>query len=97
MRLCHARWLRRDDFFESKEPFHVILLSELDRNPYSEDRDGQSNDRYPEKAGEWRYYGVLLLEWQGGIAERRGFGVIFQDAVEGSLPPGPLWAEIFLA
>ena len=84
-------------FFESKEPFHVILLSESDRNPYSEDIDRQSNDRYPEKAGEWRYYNVLLLEWQGGIAERRGVGVIFQGAIESSLPPGPLWTEIFLA
>ncbi|KIN03531.1 hypothetical protein OIDMADRAFT_51491 [Oidiodendron maius Zn] len=83
--------------FESKEPFHIILLSELDRNPYSEDMDRQYNDRYPEKAGEWRYYNVLLLEWQGGIAERRGFDVIFQGAVEGSLPPRPLWTEIFLA
>jgi len=97
---CGFVWLdgfEETTFFESKGSFHVILLSESDRNPHSVDLDRQSNDRYPEKADQWRYYYVLLLEWQGGIAERRGFGVIFQGAVEDSLSPGPLWTEIFLA
>ena len=44
----------------------------------------------------YKYYNVLLLEWDRGIAERRGFGVISQNAVENSLA-GPIWKEIFLA
>jgi hypothetical protein len=44
-----------------------------------------------------RDYNVILLEWNEGIAERRGFGIIDKEAVERSFAPGPLWKEIFLA
>lgn len=86
-------------FFESKGPFEVILLSEsciLGLNRYSVKFDSHSKRRYS-NASDQTYYNVLLLEWRGGIAERRGFGHIFQDAVDNSLAPGPVWKEIFLA
>jgi hypothetical protein len=44
-----------------------------------------------------RDYNVMLLEWNGGIAERRGIGIMYKEAVERSFTPGPLWKEIFLA
>lgn len=44
---------------------------------------------------EKRYY-VLLLEWNGPVAERRGFGMLKMEAVADSLPPGPQWKEILL-
>lgn len=99
---CGFVWLdgfEETTFFESDGPFNFILLSESDKNPHSMDLDDEfeSNGRYPRKVDQWRYYHILLLEWEGGIAERRGFGVIFQDAVAASLSPGPLWSEIFLA
>ena len=39
---------------------------------------------------------VMLIQWRGGIAERKGLGSIWQKAVERSLPPGPKWKEIIL-
>jgi hypothetical protein len=41
-------------------------------------------------------YYVMLIQWRGGIAERKGLGSIWQKAVERSLPPGPKWKEIIL-
>lgn len=41
-------------------------------------------------------YDVLLLEWKGGLAERRGIGTISKSAIENSFSPGPLWKEILL-
>ncbi|KAK0670033.1 heterokaryon incompatibility protein-domain-containing protein [Cercophora samala] len=40
------------------------------------------------------YYNVILVEWDGGIAERRGFGWIRKDALPLSCHPGPVWKEI---
>ena len=42
-------------------------------------------------------YNVMLLEWDSGIAERRGIGNIKKSAIRRSLPPGPVWKEILLA
>jgi len=99
--ICGFVWLdgfKETTFFEAKGPFEAILLSESYRFRFSEQLNRRlKNDHYPKKAGQWRYYNVLLLEWQGGIAERRGFGHICQEAVERSLAPGPTWKEIFLA
>jgi hypothetical protein len=47
-------------------------------------------------ANGWKLYYVMLIEWNGGIAERRGFGQIYKSAVDMSLPPGPQWKEILL-
>jgi hypothetical protein len=41
-------------------------------------------------------YWVMLIEWRGGIAERKAIGSIWQEAVENSFPPGPVWKEIVL-
>jgi len=42
-------------------------------------------------------YNVMLLEWNEGVAERRGIGTIKLWAVGMSFPPGPVWKEILLA
>ncbi|KAH6959507.1 heterokaryon incompatibility protein-domain-containing protein [Fusarium avenaceum] len=83
-------------FFESQGPFEVILLSEA-RSQQMSHHDFKWRDPYPLAAGQWEFYNVLLLEWQGGIAERRGFGLLHQGAIEFSLASGPSWKEIFLA
>jgi hypothetical protein len=83
-------------FLEREGTFEFIVLSEAREDmsglsltgseyPYDSDSDG------------WKYYQVLLLEWNGGIAERRGIGIIFQKAVEQSIFPGPIWKEILMA
>ena len=41
-------------------------------------------------------YNVMAIEWMGGVAERRGIGVISQGSVADSYPPGPVWKEIVL-
>lgn len=89
------------DFFETSGSLEFIVLSEADC--YSE--YSFSSDWRPSpldyctnwNAGQWKFYHVLLLEWNGGIAERRGIGIIYQKAVERTYEPGPLWKEIFLA
>ncbi|KAM0549939.1 hypothetical protein ACHAPJ_009186 [Fusarium lateritium] len=97
---CGFVWLdgfEETTFFESQGPFELILLSEAYSTTGVQHENLHWLDPYPLAEGQWGYYNVLLLEWQGGIAERRGFGLLHQGAVEFSLPPGATWKEIFLA
>jgi hypothetical protein len=88
------------DFFETSDSLEFIVLSEGRRESgdatdiTSWDQGLLTSSTNPDT---WTYYNVLLLEWNGGIAERRGIGAIYQKAVESSYEPGPLWKEIFLA
>ncbi|KAH7180230.1 hypothetical protein DER46DRAFT_619788 [Fusarium sp. MPI-SDFR-AT-0072] len=99
-RKCGFIWLdgfEETNFFESCGSFEIILLSEAYTYPFV-DYDGvQWQDPYPLAEGQWKYYNIMLLEWHGGIAERRGFGLLHQGAVQFCLAPGPSWKEIFLA
>ena len=71
--------------FTTQDSFEFILLSRvMDTSYFVESR--------PE---EDRYF-VLLLEWNGAVAERRGLGFLNMPAVADSLPPGPQWKEILL-
>lgn len=45
----------------------------------------------------WDFYWVMLIQWDNGIAERRGIGQIYKAAAEKSFPPGPVWKQIVLA
>jgi hypothetical protein len=84
--------------FDSNGPFEVILLSEVRSKTEVIKFDGYVNSFYAGKySGQRLYYNILLIEWNGGIAERRGFGHIFQQSIEYSLRPGPVWKEISLA
>ncbi|KAH7018965.1 heterokaryon incompatibility protein-domain-containing protein [Ilyonectria destructans] len=99
---CGWVWLdgfEETTYFESQGPFEVILLSESCSRPYTEKFEIHLQHPYNGVTGtaDWIYYYVLILEWQGGIAERRGFGLLHQGAVGSSLAPGPVWKEIFLA
>ncbi|KAM0428004.1 hypothetical protein ACHAQK_011814 [Fusarium lateritium] len=84
-------------FFDSQDPFEVILLSETYSHSFTENENEEWQNRYSLAAGQWTFYHILLLEWQGGIAQRRGFGILHQGAVNFSLAPGPTWKEIFLS
>ncbi|KAF5233899.1 hypothetical protein FANTH_12406 [Fusarium anthophilum] len=85
------------ELFESHSSFEIILLSEAYMPQYLDYSRVQWQDPYPVASGQWKYYHIMILEWHGGIAERRGFGLLHQGAVEFSLAPGPSWKEIFLA
>jgi hypothetical protein len=41
---------------------------------------------------------IIMLEWKGGMAERRGVGWIdlTSDVIDNSFPPGPIWKETIL-
>lgn len=82
-------------FFESRACFEVIPLSRSDFGVEGLDRC--STTAYPTVKGVWESFHVLLLEWKGGLAERRGFGYLIVEAIANSLAPGPLWKEILLA
>jgi hypothetical protein len=92
-----------DTFFKSGSRYEFILLSESVSD--QEYRSYMSRHfmldivKYdsPYQTYSWKYYHVLVLEWDGGVAERRGGGVISRSAIENSLPPGPVWKEILLA
>ncbi|KAF5640539.1 hypothetical protein F52700_3690 [Fusarium sp. NRRL 52700] len=85
------------DFFKSRGSYEIILLSEARACSLVGLKGISWRDLYPLTGGQWRFYNIMILEWYGGIAERRGFGVLNQGAVEFSLAPGPSWKEIFLA
>lgn len=85
-------------FFETSGPLEFIVLSERETDlTFMTDWDKGDDLAYPAVSSVWKYYNILLLEWDGGIAERRGIGVIYKKAVERSFNPGPVWKEIFLA
>ena len=44
----------------------------------------------------WNGYWVMLIEWDGPVAERRGIGQILKPALAEAFPPGPAWKEIIL-
>ncbi|KAF4501783.1 hypothetical protein FAGAP_2030 [Fusarium agapanthi] len=97
---CGFVWLdgfEETEFFESGGSFEIILLSEAYGHLFVDQREVQWQNPYPLSSGQWNYYNIMILEWLGGIAERRGFGLLNQGAVEFSLAPGPSWKEIFLA
>jgi len=41
-------------------------------------------------------YNIMLIEWNGHVAERRGIGTLEKTAVAYGLPPGAVWKEILL-
>lgn len=96
---CGKVWLdgfEESTFFQSSGPFEIIILSEA----YSFNRIETVNRKGPgpeEDDAPWEYFNVMLLEWSGGIAERRGLGYIHQWSINTSVAPGPAWKEIFLA
>lgn len=96
---CGFVWLdgfEETTYFESQTHFEVILLSEP-QFVVRQELESCSTSSYPKVNGEWNCFNVLLLEWQGGLAERRGFGYLIQEAIDNSLAPGPMWKEILLA
>ncbi|KAI1432133.1 heterokaryon incompatibility protein-domain-containing protein [Xylaria sp. CBS 124048] len=44
-----------------------------------------------------RFFWVLMIEWDNGLAERKGIGKIYRDALSSALDPGVVWKEIGLA
>ncbi|KAK4445539.1 heterokaryon incompatibility protein-domain-containing protein [Podospora aff. communis PSN243] len=77
--------LEETDMFSSQVSFEFILLSRtMQRNPWRKTQDPEAG-----------YY-VMLLEWKGPIAERRGLGVLDISELANCLPPGPQWKEIVL-
>ena len=74
-------------FFDSDGVFEFLVLSETGRL-YESPMDERRRDEY----------NVMLVEWIDGVAERRGIGEIYKDAVlsANSYPPGPVWKEILL-
>lgn len=41
-------------------------------------------------------YMIMLIEWIGGVAERRGIGFMDTLEVQQSMAPGPVWKDIIL-
>ena len=75
--------------FTTKDSFEFILLS---LRPSNWDLQLSA----PDRLSSLLYYHVMLIEWNGPVAERRGFGRLIKTALAHSLPPGPQWKEIIL-
>ncbi|OIW26670.1 HET-domain-containing protein, partial [Coniochaeta ligniaria NRRL 30616] len=98
-----------DQFSATNDLFELLILSyahpkddefgpfmvKLDENSYLR-RLGLDSTEWERE--EYRFYYVMLIERDGGgVAERRGFGVMSRLAVSASCPPGPVWKEVLLA
>ncbi|KAK3306247.1 heterokaryon incompatibility protein-domain-containing protein [Chaetomium strumarium] len=75
-------------FFESERPFEVILLSES--------QGDEDEVHWTVRPREWKAYHVMVIEWHGGVAERRGLGTVLKSAVHRSFSPGPVWKEVIM-
>ncbi|RYP78001.1 hypothetical protein DL769_003273 [Monosporascus sp. CRB-8-3] len=88
-----------DDHFVKPDklslPFELIILSEA--------KETQGGCALVDERGyfseNWDLYWIMLLKWDEdtGVAERRGLGQVYQEAVATSFEPGPAWKEITLA
>lgn len=93
-RVCGT--LRIDGFeettaFESEEPFQFVILSRTTSDSRIITTFGPQVNAFNSM-----FY-ALCVEWGGGIAERRGLGVVTLESIDQSFSPGPMWQEIFLA
>lgn len=70
--------------------FNLIILSELSENV----EFGALGDYDVGVSGS--LYWAMYIEWDAGVAERRGLGIVYHDALECSFEPGPAWIEILL-
>ncbi|KAI8625810.1 heterokaryon incompatibility protein-domain-containing protein [Xylariaceae sp. FL1651] len=57
--------------------------------------DVNSDNQATETGG--RFFWVLTIEWEKGVAERKGIGKVRRDALTSALEPGVSWKEILLA
>ncbi|KAK4457026.1 heterokaryon incompatibility protein-domain-containing protein [Cladorrhinum samala] len=88
----HLDGFEETTLFDSKSPLEFLVLSEADT-------DLDSLRRFAPVIGRpdiWNYYNVMLIEWNQGIAERRGMGQMLKEGVHQSFEPGPVWKEIIL-
>lgn len=72
--------LDETSMFLSEEPLEFAVLSE---QMCDDDEDA-------------RGYFIMLLEWNGQVAERRGVGTLRVEHIENGCSPGPQWKEILL-
>jgi hypothetical protein len=92
---CGMLWMdsfEEDEFFDDTRTYEFILLSDAPDHPFCLGSQALWKPGLREKM-----YHVLVLEYDRGVAERRGLGVISELAIKKSAPPGPLWKEIILA
>ncbi|KAH8802926.1 heterokaryon incompatibility protein-domain-containing protein [Xylogone sp. PMI_703] len=82
------------DFFNSQSVVELVLLSKWNGIMFKQNWDPIY---IPAQAGWWQYYLAMILEWDQGVAERRGIALISLTAITGSYPPGPAWREILIA
>jgi hypothetical protein len=84
--------LEEATFFNSPGPFELIALSATPLMPwvlFDGDIENIGARGEDSMLSQKAFYNVMALEWSGSVAERRGIGVLRQDAVMWSLPPGP--------
>jgi hypothetical protein len=87
--------LEESTFFHGHDLFELIAVSETVKGPWV------FHDPSLRAALEWEvpdeFYNVLVLEWSGGVAERRAVGLVLRSAITRSYDPGPVWKEVLLA
>ena len=86
--------VQRDDLQAQSDDEEALSIHSVDRDTINQ---MPWNEIYAPVRDRWDYYWVLLIEWDNGVAERRGIGKILKTAAEKSFPPGPVWKQIVLA
>jgi hypothetical protein len=73
--------------------YHMIELAILASHD-----EGMNTSRFDKKqvGQNGGLYWALQIEWDKGVAERRGICQIYRDALEWSFKPGPVWKEVVL-
>jgi len=82
------------------KPVEFLVLSESteDRRPDSIIWPGAEKIFYRLDSSSklWDLYWVMAVKNVNGVMERIGLGQIYQNALESSYPPGPIWKECIL-
>lgn len=77
--------------YETAELILLSLSAEKSQGTVGSDSSHHSTDT----GG--RFFWVLMIEWEGSVAERKGIGKIRRNALTSALDPGLSWREIMLA
>ncbi|KAI8627182.1 HET-domain-containing protein [Xylariaceae sp. FL1651] len=90
---CGWIFMDEESYRNHHEIAELIVISETDRKVSGNSHwHGRSDST--RLGGPW--FNVLFIEWQSGIAERKGIGQIYRDTLDFSLEPGWVWKEIIL-
>ena len=91
--ICGRAFIHEVETLRTESAVELLILSECTislGDPWDEPEDISAH------MANWKYYWIMIISWESGIASRRGIGTLDRDAINRGHPPGLIWKEILL-